>query len=156
VDSIGTTAYVIRRSTWERAGMLDERFRLFLADLAYNFMLKQKGYRVHYTPCAEIIHFGSQSVNQKALRSLRELHQAMVEFNEAYNYFGSSRISKNLVRCVIKLREYLKRIEFHLSSDKRVIKGPGAPARAFSNFPLPQVRHDPTLETTLSRDALRR
>jgi len=66
VDSIGTTAYVIRRSTWERAGMLDERFQLFVVDWAYNFMLKQMGYKVYYASCAEIVHYGSQSVNQTA------------------------------------------------------------------------------------------
>jgi GT2 family glycosyltransferase len=128
VDSIGTTAYMIRRSTWENAGMLDERFRLFV-DLAYNFMLKQKGYPVHYTPCAEIVHFGSQSVNQAPLRSLGELHDALIEFNEAYDYFGQSRASKLLVRLAVKARACFKRAEHRLSSDKRVIKGPGAPAR---------------------------
>src|SRR5579872_2614160 len=54
VDSIGTTAYVVRRSTWEQAGMLDERIPHFVTDLAYNLMLKQKGYKVYYTPCGEI------------------------------------------------------------------------------------------------------
>src|ERR1700694_3861870 len=34
VDSIGTTAYVVRRSTWENAGMLDAPFLLFVRDLA--------------------------------------------------------------------------------------------------------------------------
>lgn len=130
VDSIGTTAYVIRRSTWENAGMLDERFRLFVSDLAYNFMLKQKGYVVHYTPCAEIIHYGSQSVNQKALNSLRDLHQALIAFNEAYDYFGKGRASKFMVRLAITARAYFKRTEHLLSSDKRVIKGPGAPSKA--------------------------
>jgi GT2 family glycosyltransferase len=130
VDSIGTTAYVVRRSTWENAGMLDERFRLFVSDLAYNFMLKQKGYLVHYTPCAEIVHFGSQSVNQTPRSSLRELHDALIEFNEAYDYFGKSRASKLLVRLAVKARAYFKRAECGLSSDKRVIKGPGAPPRA--------------------------
>jgi GT2 family glycosyltransferase len=129
VDSIGTTAYVIRRSTWENAGMLDERFRLFVSDLAYNFMLKQKGYAVHYTPCAEIVHFGSQSVNQKAVSSLRELHDALITFNEGYDYFGKSRASKLLVRCAVRARDYFKRAEHRLSSDKRVIKGPGAPPK---------------------------
>jgi GT2 family glycosyltransferase len=129
VDSIGTTAYMIRRSTWENAGMLDERFRLFVSDLAYNFMLKQKGYPVHYTPCAEIVHFGSQSVNQAPLSSLCELHDALIEFNEAYDYFGPSRASKLLVRLAVKARACFKRAENRLSSDKRVIKGPGAPAR---------------------------
>jgi len=130
VDCIGTTAYVIRRSTWENAGMLDERFRLFVSDLAYNFMLKQKGYPVHYTPCAEIVHFGSQSVNQTPQRSLRELHHALIEFNESYDYFGKNRASKLLVRLAVKGRDYFKRMECCLSSDKRVIKGPGAPPRA--------------------------
>jgi GT2 family glycosyltransferase len=130
VDSIGTTAYVIRRSTWENAGMLDERFRLFVSDLAYNFMLKQNGYRVDYTPCAEIVHYGSQSVNQQAESSLRELHQALVIFNEAYDYFGPSRAMKLLVRCAVGARALLKRAEYRLGSDKRVIKGPGAPPRA--------------------------
>lgn len=130
VDSIGTTAYVVRRSTWENAGMLDERFRLFVSDLAYNFMLKQKGYAVHYTPCAEVIHFGSQSVNQQAQSSLRDLHQALVTFNEAYDYFGKSRASKWMVRLAVKARDYFKRAEYRLGSDKRVITGPGAPPKA--------------------------
>lgn len=130
VDSIGTTAYMVRRSTWETAGMLDERFRLFVSDLAYNFMLKQKGYGVYYTPCAEIVHFGSQSVNQTPQSSLRELHEALIEFNEAYDYFGKSRASKLLVRLAVRVRDVLKRAENCVSSDKRVIKGPGAPAKA--------------------------
>lgn len=130
VDSIGTTAYMVRRSTWEQAGMLDERFQLFVSDLAYNFMLKQKGLVVHYTPCAEIVHFGSQSVNQTPLHSLRALHDALIEFNEAYDYFGKSRASKLLVRWAVKTRSVCKRAEYYLGSDKRVIKGPGAPPKA--------------------------
>jgi GT2 family glycosyltransferase len=130
VDSIGTTAYVVRRSTWENAGMLDERFQLFVSDLAYNFMLRQKGYTVHYTPCAEVVHFGSQSINQTPQSSLRELHDALIEFNESYDYFGKSRASKLLVRFAVKARDWFKRAEYHLSSDKRVIKGPGAPPKA--------------------------
>jgi len=130
VDSIGTTAYILRRSTWESAGMLDERFQLFVSDLAYNFMLQQKGFAVHYTPVAEIVHFGSQSVNQTPQSSLHELHHALIEFNEAYDYFGKSRSSKLLVRLAVKARACFKRAEFCLSSDKRVIKGPGAPPKA--------------------------
>ena len=127
VDSIGTTAFVIRRSTWEQAGMLDDRFRLFVVDLAYNFMLKQKGYKVYYTPCAEIIHFGSQSVNQMALKSIRDLHDALIRFSEIYDYFGRGRAVKFVVRLAVTIRCYLKMAEYCLSSDKRVIKGPGAP-----------------------------
>jgi GT2 family glycosyltransferase len=130
VDSIGTTAYVIRRSTWEQAGMLDERFQLFVVDWAYNFMLKQKGYKVYYTPCAEIIHFGSQSVNQTARKSIRDLHNALILFSDTYDYFGSGHTTKCVVRLAVLVRYYLKLTEYLVGSDKRVIKGPGAPSKA--------------------------
>jgi hypothetical protein len=130
VDSIGTTAYVIRRSTWEQAGMLDECFQLFVVDWAYNFMLKQKGYKVYYTPCAEIIHFGSQSVNQTARKSIRDLHNALILFSDTYDYFGSGHTTKCVVRLAVLVRYYLKLTEYLVGSDKRVIKGPGAPSKA--------------------------
>jgi GT2 family glycosyltransferase len=128
VESIGTTAYVVRRSTWENAGMLDERFRLAVVDLAYNLMLKRKGYKVYYTPCAQIVHFGGQSINQRALHSLRDQHEALVALNENYHLYGKSWMMKAIVRGAIRARLLLKVAEYYLSSDKRVIKGPGAPA----------------------------
>src|SRR5271165_2082785 len=129
VESIGTTAYVVRRSTWEQAGMLDERFRLALVDLAYNYMLKQKGCKVYYTPCAEVVHFGGQSINQNTLSSLRDQRRALVDFSERYDYFGSNLLTKLLIRFAVWARYCLKVLEYHLSSDKRLIKGPGAPSK---------------------------
>ncbi len=127
VDSIGTTAFVIRRSTWETAGMLDERFPHFEVDLAYNLMLKRKGYKVYYTPSAEVLHYGSQSINQMARKKIIEHHQAMTAFNDLYDYFGKGRVLKSFVRAAVKVRCWIKLAEYHLGRDKRVIKGPGAP-----------------------------
>src|SRR5271165_6854071 len=129
VEAIGTTVFVLRRSTWEKVGMLDERFRWAMVDLAYEYMLKQKGYKVFYTPCAEVIHFGSQTVNQDVLRTLREQRDGFIEFSEIYDYFGSNRIVKAIVRFGIHVRYYLKVLGYYVSSDKRVIKGPGRPKK---------------------------
>jgi GT2 family glycosyltransferase len=129
VDSIGTTAYVIRRSTWEQAGMLDERLPHFQVDIAYNLLLKRKGYKVYYTPCAEVIHYGGQSINQMAKKKILELHRALGDFNDYYDYFGSSWISKKCVRLALRIRCLIKLAEYRWGSDKRVIKSPGAPAR---------------------------
>ncbi len=126
-ESVGTTAYVIRRSTWEQAGMLDERFQHYMPDLAYNYMLNQKGYKLYYSPSAEVVHFGSQSINQMGLRALRQQCQGLIEFSEAYDYFGKSRVTKTIVRLGIKFRYYTRVAGYYLSSDKRIIKGPGAP-----------------------------
>lgn len=127
VDSIGTTAFVIRRSTWEQAGMLDERFPHFQVDIAYNLMLKRAGLKVFYTPCAKVIHYGSQSVNQQPKKRIIELHRALADFSDLYDYFGKGWLVKKAVRAALRVRCWLKLLEFHFGSDKRVIKGPGAP-----------------------------
>jgi GT2 family glycosyltransferase len=129
VQSVGTSVFMIRRTTWEQAGMLDERFRWAMPDLAYNYMLNQKGYKVYYTPCAEVVHLGGQTASQDVLRSLREQCQGLIDFNDAYNYFGESSLSKAIVRNGIRFRYYTKVLGYYLSSDKRVIKGPGAPRK---------------------------
>ena len=66
VQSIGTSAYIVRRSTWEQIGMFDERFGQFMVDLAYNFTLQRQGFPVYYTPCAEIVHYGSRSIRPES------------------------------------------------------------------------------------------
>jgi GT2 family glycosyltransferase len=127
VDSIGTTAYVVRRSTWENAGMMDERFRFQVVDWAYNYMLKRRGFVLYYAPCAEIVHLGSQTVDQMPLQMIRGLHDALILFSDTYDYFGSSPLIKLIIRCGVRVRCWVKEAEFHLGTDKRVVKGPGAP-----------------------------
>jgi GT2 family glycosyltransferase len=125
IEAVGSTALVLRRSTWETLGLLDERFPLFQVDLAYCYMLLQNGYKLYYTPCAEIIHFGSQSVNKTPKESLKLIHKGFHDFNVHYDYFGKSRFTKSLVSFAIEVRYRLKLAEFYFGSDKRVNKGPG-------------------------------
>ena len=129
VQSIGTSAYVIRRSTWEAVGLMDERFRWAMPDLSYNYMLHRQGFKVYYTPCAQVIHFGGQTASQDVLKALREQCRGLIDFSEAYDYFGEGRLTKAIVRWGIRFRYYTKVLGYYLSSDKRVIKGPGAPKR---------------------------
>src|SRR5271169_4754333 len=129
VQSIGTSAYMVRRSTWESAGMFDERFGQFMVDLAYNFTLNKRGYCVYYSPCAEIIHYGSQSIGQNPVGALRDETEAFVLFNESYSYFRQNWLFKWLVRAALRARLYLRLMEHHVRTDKTVAKGPVAAYR---------------------------
>jgi len=129
VESIGTSAYIIRRSTWETAGLLDERFRWAMPDLAYNYTLHQRGFKLYYTPCTAVVHFGGQTASQDVLRALREQCDSFIYFSERYDYFGKGRLIKAIVRLGILVRYYSRVLGYYLSSDKRVIKGPGAPSK---------------------------
>lgn len=129
VQSIGTSAYVVRRSTWEQVGMFDERFGQFMVDLAYNFTLNKRGYRVYYTPCAEVIHYGSRSIRQDPVGALRDETEAFVLFNESYSYFRQNWLFKRLVRAALRTRLYFRLLEHHARTEKTVVKGPVAYGR---------------------------
>ncbi len=130
VQSISTAACIIRRSTWEQVGMFDERFGQFMVDHAYNFTLNQRGYRVYYTPCAEVIHYGSRSIGQDPVGALRDETEAFVLFNESYSYFRQNWLFKWFVRAALRTRLYLRLLEHYARTDKTVVKGPMAsPAR---------------------------
>jgi GT2 family glycosyltransferase len=124
VESIGTTAYVMRRSTWKFAGMFDERFGQFMVDLAYNFTLNKRGYRVWYTPCAEVVHYGSRSIGQNPEASLREETEAFIRFNEAYGYFQQDWFSRHVVRAALRARLFLRLLEQQIIGDRVICKGP--------------------------------
>ena len=76
--------------------MLDERFPMYQVDLAYCYMLKMKGFKIHYTASAAIVHYGSQSVNQRALAGIRLQHQGFIDFSDHYDYFSSNLFDKVL------------------------------------------------------------
>jgi GT2 family glycosyltransferase len=126
VESIGTSAYVVRRSVWESVGMFDERFGQFMVDLAYNFTLNRRGRSVWYTPCAEVIHYGSRSIGQTPEASLRDETDAFIQFNECYRYFRQDWISRTIVRIALKTRLYARLLEQRLRKDKNIVKGPVA------------------------------
>lgn len=127
VESIGTTAFIIRREVWESVGMLDERFSWAFCDQAYCLMLKRAGVRIDYVADAAVYHLGSQSVNQNVRREIDLSHDALRRLYDLYLAEDDSRARQMVIHGGIRARRRLKLVEHRLSSDKRLIKGPGAP-----------------------------
>lgn len=128
VESIGTTAFIIRREVWENVGKLDERFDWAYCDQAYCLVLKKAGVEVDYVADAAVYHLGSQSVNQNVSREIRRSHQALQRLYDIHLSDRDSKLKQQAIRAGIWARQYLKLAEHKLSRDKRLIKGPGAPA----------------------------
>jgi GT2 family glycosyltransferase len=127
--SIGTTAFMIRRAVWETCGVLDERFKIAFVDLAYCAMLGKAGVVIHHVGTAEVTHLGSQSINLNSAGEVKTRSTYLRLFYDGYLADRDSGIKRALVRVGIKLWGGLRRLEYRLSSDKRVITGPGAPKR---------------------------
>jgi GT2 family glycosyltransferase len=123
VDSIGSTAFIIRRSTWETFGMLDERFSLAFVDLAYCLMLKQNKQQVYYVPDAVVMHYGSQSINLNGLEEIRLLHRGLRAFYDCHFAARHGVIVRALVHFGIRMRQQVKLMEFRYSKNKHVFTG---------------------------------
>lgn len=130
IEAIGTTAFIVRRSTWERHGMLDERFSWAFCDQAYCLSLGRQGCSIWYVPDAAVYHLGSQSVNQNPVKEIRAQHEALRRLYDIYLAERDPAWKRPIVRAGIRARRVLKTVEHRFDKDKRLIKGPGAPALA--------------------------
>jgi GT2 family glycosyltransferase len=128
VQSIGTTSFIIRRSTWETFGMLDERLTLAFVDLAYCHMLGQHKQSIYYVPDAVVLHYSGQSINKDGLREIRLMHRELRKFYDYYIATRHNALSRTLIRAGIWLREKVKLLEYELGGDKRVFSTPGVSA----------------------------
>lgn len=128
-DSIGTTAFVLRRSVWEQHGMLDERFKIAFVDLALGAKLRAAGVQVHYVAEAVVTHLGSQSININSAGEVRARAGFLRLFYDEYLAARDPFWKRPIVRAGIHLWGIVRRIEYRFSKDKRVITGPGAPKR---------------------------
>ncbi len=128
VDSIGSTSFIVRRSTWETYGMLDERFNFTFCDLAYCLMLKLNGEKVYYIQEAVVMHYGSQTIDKGGAKEIRLLHKGLRDFYDAYYASRHNFILRALTRLGIRLREPLKQLEFKFSKNKHVLGGVGIPS----------------------------
>ena len=132
VDSLGTTAFVIRRAVWESGIHLDEAFKIAFVDLAYCAQLRAAGHRVHYVGGAVVTHLGSQSINLKSADEVRTRAVGLRLLYDRYLAQLDPMWKRPIVRGGIRVWGLLRRLEYRFSRDKRVITGPGAPKRVAS------------------------
>jgi GT2 family glycosyltransferase len=80
VDVVTGCFMLVRNEAIEQVGMMDEQFFVYgeETDLCYRF--KQVGWKVMFTPCAEIIHLGGQSSKKIATEMALQLRGSILQF----------------------------------------------------------------------------
>jgi len=77
VDQVMGAALMVRRSALDQVGYMDEAFFMYYEEVDLCYRLKQAGWRIVFTPTAEITHLGGCSISQiqadKRILSLRSL-----------------------------------------------------------------------------------
>ncbi|MEA3249399.1 MAG: glycosyltransferase family 2 protein [Patescibacteria group bacterium] len=64
VDQVMGAAFMVRRSVFEKLGLLDERFFIWFEEVDFCRRAVDAGYGVMYTPKARIVHHGGESFGQ--------------------------------------------------------------------------------------------
>ena len=80
VDVVTGCFMLVRREAFEQVGMMDERFFVYGEETDWCYRFKQAGWKVMFTPCAEIIHLGGQSSKKIATEMGLQLRGSILQF----------------------------------------------------------------------------
>ena len=80
VDVVTGCFMLVRNEAIEQVGMMDERFFVYGEETDWCYRFKQAGWKVMFTPCAEIIHLGGQSSKKIATEMALQLRGSILQF----------------------------------------------------------------------------
>jgi GT2 family glycosyltransferase len=100
VEQPAFSAVLVRREVFEQAGLLDTNYPLFFNDVDYCRRAIDAGWKILFTPEAEVVHLGGQAVRQQAMRSIYISHAAFIRYlNE--NFKGARFLAPNFICSVL-------------------------------------------------------
>jgi O-antigen biosynthesis protein len=82
-SAVTSAVIVLRRQVYESVGGLNEDLPLWFNDLDLCLRIREKGYRIVWTPFAELYHFESRSVGSERATSNAALFATMSDYMEA-------------------------------------------------------------------------
>lgn len=71
---------MVRRSAFEQVGGFDESYFMYFEDVDLGYRLGKAGWRNHYDPGAEVVHFGARSTATESHQMLRIHHESANRF----------------------------------------------------------------------------
>ena len=80
VDQPMGAALLVRQAVIDQIGLMDEQFYMFFDEVDWCYRIKQAGYSVYFTPEAEIIHHGGQSIKSAEMRMSVHWHRSLKRF----------------------------------------------------------------------------
>jgi len=100
VEQPAFSAVLVRREVFKQVGLLDTGYPLFFNDVDYCRRATDAGWKILFTPKAEVVHQGGQAVRQQAVCSIYLSHAAFIRYlNE--NFKGARFLTPNFVCSVL-------------------------------------------------------
>ena len=110
VDQPMASSLLIRREVVEQVGGMDEAFPIFFNDVDLCYRIKQAGWKIYFTPDAQVIHHGGASTRQVKPQMIRESHQSLLRFYEKHYRGKISPLVYALVKLIVVITGRLREI----------------------------------------------
>ena len=106
VDQPMGSCLLLSRAALDDVGLFDDQFPIFFNEVDWCYRARQKGWKVYFTPSAEVIHHGAGSTRQVRREMALESHRSLKRFY-AKHYRG--RIAAPvywLIMCAISISSF--------------------------------------------------
>lgn len=103
VDQPMASCLMIRRTAIEDIGVFDTQFPIFFNDVDWCYRSKQNGWKIYFTPQAEVVHHVGGSTRQVKPAMIRESHLSLKRFYEKHYKSRISPIAYALIMLAISL-----------------------------------------------------
>ena len=110
VDALSGSCMVVRKEAIESAGMFDEDFFMYGEDLDWCYRIQEAGWKIHYTPATQIIHYKGESTKKGELRYVLLFYGAMLRFAEKHFRKRHSFLFRRLLQLGIVARGSLQAV----------------------------------------------
>jgi len=98
---------LLRKTTLEKTGLLDESFFMYGEDIDISYRITQAGYKNYYFPQARIIHYKGESTKKSSINYVFVFYQAMIIFAQKHFSQNRAKLFSTLIHMAIYIRASL-------------------------------------------------
>ncbi|HPS63683.1 MAG TPA: glycosyltransferase [Bacteroidales bacterium] len=104
VDVLSGAFMVVRKTVFDRIGLLDEDFFMYGEDIDLSYRITQSGFRNYYFPGTRIIHYKGESTKKGSLNYVFMFYNAMIVFARKHFSRGNIRAFSAMINIAIYFR----------------------------------------------------
>ncbi len=97
VESLEGSCILLRREVLDKVGLLDESFFMYSEEIDLCRRVHEAGWKLAWSPRAEIVHYGGASTRKVALKMFVQLYRAKTQYFRKHGGRWSARIYKAIL-----------------------------------------------------------
>ncbi|MBN2614170.1 MAG: glycosyltransferase [Bacteroidales bacterium] len=107
VDVLAGAFMLLRKSTLDKTGLLDETFFMYGEDVDLSYRITQAGYKNYYFPETRIIHYKGESTRKSSANYVLVFYQAMIIFAKKHFTGKNARLLTFFINVAVYFRAFL-------------------------------------------------